>query len=153
MTMNQTMLEGGGILLTLIFAALAALHLYWAAGGRWGIKVSIPTIPNAGKGNRPAFNPSPLAAVLVAVGLLLAMLTVLGQIGWWGTALPPGIFRWATHGIAALFFLRAIGEFRLVGFFKRVRDTPFARWDTWLFSPLCLAIAGIAFLLTSSPRN
>ena len=153
MTTNKTMLEWGGILLALVFAALAGLHLYWAAGGRWGIKVSIPTIPDAVKGSRQAFNPSPFATVLVAVALLVAMLTILGQIGWWGTALPPGIFRWATRGIAALFFLRAIGEFRLIGFFKRVRDTPFALWDTWLFSPLCLVIAGIAFLLTYYARN
>ena len=153
MTMNKTMMEGCGILLAVIFAALAGLHFYWAAGGRWGISVSIPTIPNAALGSRRAFSPGPFATVLVAVALLMAMLTILGQLGWWGTTMPPWIFRWATRSIAALFFLRAIGEFRLVGFFKRVHDTPFAHWDTWLFSPLCLAIAGIAFLLTSSPRN
>jgi hypothetical protein len=32
-------------------------------------------------------------------------------------------------------------EFRLVGFFKRVRGTAFARWDTAFFSPLCLALS------------
>jgi hypothetical protein len=31
-----------------------------------------------------------------------------------------------------------------VGFFKRVRDTEFARRDTWLFSPLCLGLAAAA---------
>lgn len=53
-------------------------------------------------------------------------------------------------GIAGIFFLRAVGEFKLVGFFKRASDTPFAYWDTWLFSPLCLVIAIIAFALVYS---
>ena len=49
--------------------------------------------------------------------------------------------------MAAVFALRAVGDFRCVGFFKRVKDTPFAVWDSRLFSPLCgilslLALAG-----------
>ena len=142
-----------GMLLAAIFAALAVLHLYWATGGQWGGSVAIPTIPDKAGGGRQAFNPSPFATVLVAVALTLAMLTVLGQLGWWGASIPPWIFRWATRGLAVVFLLRAVGEFRLVGFFKQVRDTPFAYWDTRLFSPLCLAIAVIAFLLTYPRRN
>jgi hypothetical protein len=53
---------------------------------------------------------------------------------------------------AALFFAaavvaiaRAVGDFRLVGFFKRVRGTNFARLDTAVFAPLCLLL-GIAVL-------
>lgn len=42
------------------------------------------------------------------------------------------------------------GRFRFVGFFKTVRGSRFARWDTLLFSPLCLllglAVAIIALL-------
>lgn len=46
-------------------------------------------------------------------------------------------------GLAA----RAIGEFRHVGFFKRVRGTRFARLDTIFCSPLCLALAvGVALV-------
>jgi hypothetical protein len=37
-------------------------------------------------------------------------------------------------------FLRSVGDFRLVGFFKRVRGTRFARYDSLLFSPLSLAL-------------
>ena len=40
--------------------------------------------------------------------------------------------------------LRAIGDFRYVGFFKRVRDSSFARLDTLAYSPLC---AGLAVLI------
>jgi hypothetical protein len=59
--------------------------------------------------------------------------------------LPSRLVRGATALLAALFLLRSVGEFRLVGFFKRVRGTDFAWWDTRLYSPLCLAM-GVAFL-------
>ena len=47
------------------------------------------------------------------------------------------------------FLARTVGEFRLVGVFKRVRGTPFATWDTWLFTPLCGLIAAGFFLIAS----
>jgi uncharacterized membrane protein SpoIIM required for sporulation len=43
--------------------------------------------------------------------------------------------------IAAVFALRAIGDFRYVGFFKRIRDTRFARLDTLAYWPLCAVLA------------
>jgi hypothetical protein len=138
------MRKASGILLATIFAALSLLHVYWAAGGRVARGVAIPTLSVSGK---RALNPSPAGTVLVAAALLVAMLIILGRLGMAGAKIPGWIFRWGTWGIAVVFFLRAIGEFKLVGFFKRVSDTPFARWDTWLFSPLCLLIAVIAFML------
>lgn len=131
-----------GFLLAAIFAVLSLFHIYWAAGGTLGKGVTVP-----GVGSKRAFNPSPFATILVAIGLLVAMLVILGQLGALGKIIPQWIFRWSTWGICILFLLRAVGEFKLVGFFKRVRDTKFARWDTWLFSPLCLGIAIIAFSL------
>jgi surfactin synthase thioesterase subunit len=55
-----------------------------------------------------------------------------------------------------VFALQAIGHFRLVGLFKRVRvrvkGTPFARADSAVFTPLCLALsAGCALVALSSP--
>ena len=132
-----------GILLPTIFAILGSFHVYWAAGGRFGIGAAIPKV-----GGEPIFSPSPIATVLVAVALFLAMLTVLGQIGWLGETIPQWIFRWATFGIATLFLLRAIGDFKLLGFFKQVSETGFAFWDTFLFSPLCLFISITAFLIS-----
>lgn len=132
-----------GITLGAIFAILSLFHVYWAAGGRFGSAVTVPTV-----GGSRSFSPSPLGTVLVAVALFAAMLTILGQIGWLGETIPRWVFRWTTFGIAALFFLRAIGDFKLIGFFKQVNDTGFAFWDTFLFSPLCLFIAVAAFLIS-----
>lgn len=134
-----------GIILAAIFAILSLFHIYWAAGGSFGGASAVPTI-----GGARIFNPSLFGTVLVAVALFAAMLTVLGQIGFLGELIPRWIFRWATFGIAALFFLRAIGDFRLIGFFKQASDSGFAFWDTLLFSPLCLFIAVCAFLISYS---
>jgi Protein of unknown function (DUF3995) len=131
-----------GILLAIIFAALSLLHIYWASGGTFGSGATVPSV-----GSKPVFNPSPVGTILVAAALATAMLTILGQLNILGGAIPKWIFRWATWAISLLFFLRAVGEFRLIGFFKQVRETQFAAWDTWLYSPLCLVIAIIAFLL------
>ena len=86
---------------------------------------------------------------MVAVALLIAMLIVTGQLGMLGETIPGWIFRWGSWGICIIFFLRAVGEFRLVGFFKQVRDTEFAYWDTRLYSPLCLAIAMMALIVAN----
>jgi hypothetical protein len=131
-----------GLLLAAVFALLGLFHVYWAAGGRFGSAAGVPTVNGA-----RVFNPSTAGTLLVAAALFCAMLVILGQINLLGEAIPKWIFRWATLVIGVLFFLRAIGEFRLVGFFKRASDTPFAFWDTWLFSPLCLLIAVTALLL------
>lgn len=55
-------------------------------------------------------------------------------------SLPPWTSQWAATVLGAVFVLRSIGDFRLVGFFKSVRGTGFAAWDTRLYSPLCLLL-------------
>ena len=117
--------------------ALALVHLYWAAGGRWGADAAVPEV--AGK---RAFEPGPAACIVVA-GLLsaAAALVVLRAARWSPSWLPAWLPAVGCAGVALVFALRAIGDFKLVGFFKRVRETRFARRDTRLFSPLCLALA------------
>lgn len=136
------MVYGLGLLIAAIFAVLCLFHVYWALGGKLG---STATVPFADE--RRVFNPSKSGTIMVAIALLMAMLTVLGQLSVWGAFVPKPLFYWGTLCISLVFFLRAVGEFRFVGFFKRIRDTRFARWDTWLFSPLCLFISISAFVI------
>jgi hypothetical protein len=131
-----------GLLLAFMFAGLALLHIYWAAGGSFGSAVTVPEV-----NGKPTFTPSLTATLLVAAALLLAMLVILGQLGVWGSGLPKWIFKLATWVICLLFFLRALGDFKLIGFFKRLHDTGFAWWDTRVYSPLCLLISILAFLV------
>jgi len=34
----------------------------------------------------------------------------------------------------------------MVGLFKKIKDTPFSKYDTWFYIPLCLYI-GLSFML------
>jgi hypothetical protein len=47
-----------------------------------------------------------------------------------------------------VFAVRAVGDFRYCGFFKRVKGTAFARKDTLIFSPLCTLLAALALWLS-----
>ena len=123
--------------LAAILLVLAALHIYWAAGGRVGATAAIPEV--AGK---PAFTPGSNITLLVALALTLSALIVLGRARLWTPAgIPQSMFIAGTWGLTAVFLLRAVGDFRLVGFFKKVRGTHFAKWDTAFHSPLCLLLA------------
>lgn len=112
-----------------VLLALAMLHVYWAAGGRAGRAAAVPELPEPG--GRKAFDPTPGATLLVALALTLAALVVLGRARLWTpSAVPPTVFDAGTWLLAAVFLLRAVGDFRLVGFFKRVRGTRFAARET-----------------------
>ena len=117
-----------GALAMLILGAVAAMHVYWALRGGAGLAGAVPEV--AGK---PLFRPGRLATL--AVALALAGLVAL---------LPAGC------ALAALGFLaRAVGDFRHVGLFKRASASRFARLDTWVFSPLCLLLAGLVALVAA----
>ena len=122
--------------LAFVLSFLSGLHIYWALGGRWGWGAAIPQVDG-----RPAFTPSRFATLLVALGLAAAAVLPLVRAGALPFAVPPSLSQWSAVFLALIFFIRAVGDFRLVGFFKRVRGTPFAIWDTRLFSPLCLLLA------------
>ena len=122
--------------LAFVLAFLSGLHIYWAFGGRWGWGAAIPQVDG-----RPAFTPSRLATLVVALGLAAAAVLPLVRAGALPFPVPPPLSQWSAVLLALIFFVRAVGDFQLVGFFKRVRGTPFAIWDTRLFSPLCLLLA------------
>jgi Protein of unknown function (DUF3995) len=65
----------------------------------------------------------------------------------------PGLFEAGVWGLSLVFLLRAFGNFTTFGFFKTVTGTPFARLDTWLYSPLCLVLAALAAGLAWLPRR
>lgn len=132
------------LLLFAIFLGLSAIHVYWVLGGKWGLAAAVPT--NA-KG-QPLFRPGPLATLVVAGGLLLMGLAVLVrgglvQFDW----LPDRVGEWSVWAIAAVFLLRAIGDFRYVGFFKKEKESLFAKMDSKFYSPLCMLIGGLTLAL------
>jgi hypothetical protein len=122
-----------------ILIGLSGMHVYWAAGGKAGRTGTIPSLSE-----RPVLKPTPATTTAVAFGLA-AMAAWLGVgIGWPGLPAFPALHLLVQAGVwlmAAVFALRAVGDFRYVGFFKSVRDSRFARLDTMFYSPLCICLA------------
>lgn len=127
--------------IVLIFFLLSAIHIYWALGGRWGHDVVLPIIEG-----RSVTSPSRFVTLLVASLLLIAGFIILGRMYYSKTSLS-WLFSWGSWGIVTIFFIRSVGDFRTVGFFKKIRNTQFAYWDTRLFSPLSLLISIFTLLV------
>ena len=123
------------VALAALFVFLAGAHFHWAAGGGSALDGFVPT-----DGGRPVLTPGPLASIAVGVALLAAALVVACRAGVLCAGLPAWMARIGIWVLAAVFAGRAIGDFRYVGFFKRVRGTAFARMDTRLYSPLAFLL-------------
>jgi len=133
------------LVLAAVFTALAAVHVYWAlAGGPGG--ATVPTLADG----TPLFRPSAGATLAVAGALLAAAVVVLGRGGVAALPLSPSLYRVGAWGLGAVLGLRAVGDFRYVGMFKRERRSAFARRDTALYSPLCAALAAGVFYLAAA---
>jgi hypothetical protein len=123
--------------LTALFLSIGLMHVYWALAGTGQSSAVIPS-----QDGQLSFVPTPAQTILVALGLFISALIVLGTaVSFWRFGLPLWPFKVGLCGLALIFTLRAIGDFHWVGFFKSVRHTPFARNDTWFYSPLCVGIA------------
>jgi len=138
------MAEGLAWMTGIVLFALSGVHVYWAAGGRKGFRIAVPT-----RGEEPLFRPSKAATAFVAALLAMAGVFVL-QLGGIGEPLLPGwLFALGGWALAAVFVLRAIGDFRWVGLFKSRKGTLFAYWDSVCYSPLCLLL-GISLICIRS---
>jgi hypothetical protein len=123
-----------------IIAFAAAFHLYWALGGQVGFSVSLPQHADGTPvmaHRLPWWRP---AAGAVALGLAALALLLLGHAGHLPLPLPPGLVRIALLATGAAFVARALVPNRYVGFFKSLRGTRWARFDTRLYSPLFLLL-------------
>jgi hypothetical protein len=126
--------------------AVVLLHVYWALGGRFFTDAIIPA-RHTPDGFERIFNPSPLAALIVAGYLAAIMWLAFAVSRAEPVHLSPALLRVLLGLAGAVFLLRAAGDFRYMGFFKRVHGTPFARWDTLLFSPFIFLIGAACMVL------
>ena len=119
-----------------VFASLSLLHIYWCLGGQVGQRAAIPEIDG-----KLAFQPTTVTTLVVAIGLALCVLLIAATAGILTLPLSHTVLAWLTRALAVVLLVRAIGDFRLVGFCKRIRHSRFAHLDTVVYSPLCLALA------------
>jgi Protein of unknown function (DUF3995) len=128
----------------LIFVAIALLHVYWAFGGTKGLNAAVPEM----EGNKKLFMPGKFLTLVVAAGLLLFAIISLSAAVVLSSLIQHNYILYGNAIIACIFLLRAIGDFKYAGLFKKVKHTVFAKNDTKYYSPLCILIATIAFVIT-----
>ena len=115
---------------------LGLLHLYWGAGGMRYREFATPRV-----NGKPTAQPSRLSFIAMALGLWTAGLTVVFRaVDFGGRGLHGTTASW--HWIfAGLFAFRAIGDFRLIGFFCRRADASYLEIERKFIAPLCLLLA------------
>jgi len=123
--------------LTLVFGGISAIHFYWAFGGKRGKQAALPIT----KTGTPLFEPGFWACAIV--GCAFAGLLAFVNFGY--------LFFRQKHTIlsvliAVAFFFRAVGDFNYVGFFKKVKNTGFAKRDDKYYVPLCLLVCAVVVL-------
>jgi Protein of unknown function (DUF3995) len=132
-------------LLTVLMAAIALLHGYWAAGGLWPgrSRAELAAIVVG----RPRMTDMPPFAMSATVTVFLA------GIAAWPFLIGPFVARTiapqlAVAGnlvLAAIFLLRGLAGYT-PAMASRHSAEPFARYNRILYSPLCL-ILGAGFLI------
>jgi len=130
------------IAVCVVFVALALWHFRMAAAPGRGMGGVVPSVEG-----KPLFVPSIQATVGVGIALLSFAALVAATAGLLPVPLPRVALVWLSYGLALGLLGRAVGEFKYVGFFKRVRGSRFARLDTLIYSPMCLLMAvGVALV-------
>ena len=126
----------------LMFVVLALWHFFMALVPGSGAAGAVPSVEG-----KPLFRPTRTATIAVGLVLLLFAALVAATAGLISVGLPRVALSWLSYALAVGLLARAVGEFKYVGFFKRIRGTKFARLDTLLYSPLCLLLAvGVALV-------
>lgn len=131
----------------LIFVFISLLHIYWVFGGAWGLSGAMPE-----KFKADFFNPKlkwvmKFATLAVALGLLLFAYITYSNTPGFVSMLPTNWVRYGMMAIAGIFFVRAIGDFNMVGFFKKQDGSEFAEMDSRFYAPLCLVIGVVSLLI------
>jgi len=128
-------------LVATIMTLAALLHFYWAFGGNYGLNSAGPKFKGSVE-----FNPGRVLTFFVACLIVgLAMLAIQLEHPW----LPVNDFAsYVGYCVSVLFIIRAIGDFRYIGFFKKIYNSNFSRLDSRYFSPLFLFL-GLAYAVLS----
>ena len=122
---------------SLVLAALAGTHVYWAAGGVWPA-ANRETLAENVVGPGARFPPD-LALYGVAAVLAAGSLVVTGAAHKWRSPVPLEVYAAAAHVGAGILAVR--GVVGLASSLVAGLDAPYRRWDVALYSPLCLLLA------------
>jgi hypothetical protein len=132
--------------LSLVFISIAIIHFSWVLGGKYGLDSALPSKEN---GER-VFNPKRIDTAIVGFGLTAFAFFYLIKSGFIDFQIPGWLMNSGGWLISGIFMLRAMGDFKYVGLFRKINDTKFAKKDRQFFTPLCLFI-GIAAVFIEVP--
>ncbi|MGJ8682448.1 DUF3995 domain-containing protein [Paraglaciecola sp.] len=125
------------IIVSFIMLIVAFSHFYWAFGGKHGLMSAGPRL----EGDKD-FIPSSTLIFVVAVMLLGLSVLAIQLVS--PLELLKNYIHYIGYLVSAIFIIRAIGDFKYIGFFKKVYNSNFAKLDTKYFSPLALLL-GISY--------
>lgn len=124
-----------------IYLALAALHAYWARGGVWP-GTDPDSLNRMVVGGPPVMRgPGPALTWVVTAILIGAATIVLARAGIIALPVPHGWIRAAGLVGASVLVLRGLEGFVDTRLRPDTKDSPFARLNVRLYSPLCLVLA------------
>jgi len=127
------------ILIAIVLVFLSGLHFYWALFGIRDVSAVVPTAPNGGK----VISPGKVGSAMVGIILLFFALVFINKV----VLVIHGYgLSYVATAIGILFLLRAIGDFKYVGFTKSIKNSRFSKLDTQYYSPLCLVLAILILL-------
>lgn len=132
------------IILSIVFFTLSGIHVYWGLGGKWALADAFPTKED---GSSLTKVPGKMATFIVALGLFCFGLFYLINVQILPIVLPKYFHDYGYWVIAFIFFLRALGDFNYIGIFRKVTTTAFAKKDRSIYTPLCIFISVLTFLL------
>ena len=138
--------ERTGFTAALALAGVAALHCYWARGGRW------PATDDASLGETvvgPGAELPPPFAVWAVVGLLAGSAAAVASTT--ADRGPARLARAVSWGTGATLLAR--GAFGLPVSLLTGRDTRFGRLDVLVYSPLCLALGAAVVHVARVPAQ
>jgi len=121
-------------ILILIFIGL--LHFYWSFGGRIGFMDSLPE-----EHGKKLFIPDNKQTAFVA-----SLFTLLSIIHLCYTELltfpfHENIGKYGVLILTLIFGIRAFGDFKYLGFTKKIKEGQFSKNDTLIYAPMCLLIS------------
>ncbi len=132
-----------GFVNSLVFLLISILHFYWAFGGKFGAKEALP---EGLEGQLPLM-PSSIMTNTVAVIFLFVSIFFAQRAGLWDIPLPLLVEKYGLITICLVLLIRAIGDFKYVGFFKKIKHTLFGGLDSRYYSPLCLVLSINSFMI------
>jgi hypothetical protein len=131
------------LILAGILLVLSGFHFYWVCGGERGYLAAVPEKFQMKEPTRTGEIKTKIATLIVALGLLsLAFVSLLELY-------CPALWIIITLRVfGSIFFIRAIGDFNILGLFKKKSDSLFAKYDTRLYIPLCIILSCCFWVVT-----